>query len=277
MREKLGIIGFGNMGSAIAGQLKNDFRIYAFDKDKAKTAGIPGITAVETNNDLVSSCDNLLFAVKPQEFDGVLGEIKDSLSADKLIISIAAGISTGHIEGRLNIVRVIRAMPNILLKAGQAVTCLCAGRFAAEKDLEFAENLFGYMGEILTIKEEMMNAATAVSGSGPGYICYFIENGRIDPNNIHNPENESFLADFRKAAVNLGFSAQEAAFLADNTFKSTIGFLNKERFPAAKLREQVTSKGGTTEAALKALREGGSLNEALKAAVDRAEALSRST
>jgi len=271
MRKAIGIIGFGNMGSAIAEQLKDDYQVYVFDKDKNKTEGLSGIKIAETCRDLVKKVDAVILAIKPQDFEGLLVDIKDYLSADSLAISIAAGITTAYIEKYLGSVRVIRVMPNILLKIGRAVTCLSKGEFATDQDLEFTENLFGYMGETLTIKEEMMNAATAVSGSGPAYICYYIEAGLLDPNNIPEQRKQAFLAKFKKAAQTIGFNQEEASFLVNNTFNSTINFLKKTKVSAKELKKQVASKGGTTEAALEILKKGGSLEEAVEAARKRAQ------
>jgi len=271
MSKTIGIIGFGNMGQAIAEQLKIDYQAQVFDKDKNKTRGLSGIKIAQASADLAKNSDVLILAIKPQDFEGLLVEIKDFLSADKLIISIAAGITTAYIEKCLGVARIIRAMPNILIKIGASVTCLSKGKFATEQDLEFAENLFGYMGETLEIKEEMMNAATAVSGSGPAYICYYIEAGLLDPNNIPEQRKQAFLAKFKKAAQTIGFNQEEASFLVNNTFNSTINFLKKTKVSAKELKKQVASKGGTTEAALEILKKGGSLEEAVEAARKRAQ------
>ena len=113
MQEKIGIIGFGNMGSAIAGQLLNYYQLYAFDRDKNKTAGKRGIIVTRDLLTLVKSVDILLLAVKPQDLDPVLKSIRNYVK-DKLIISIAAGISTKHIERMLGEVRVIRDRKSVV-------------------------------------------------------------------------------------------------------------------------------------------------------------------
>lgn len=277
MHETIGIIGYGNMGSAIAEQLKKDYQICVFDKDELKTRGLKGaINGVLETALVVQNSGIIILAVKPQDFETLLALIKNSAAGpDKLYISIAAGITTGYIEKYLGIARVIRVMPNILLKAGMAITCLSKGKFATERDLEFTENLFTYMGETLAIKEELINAATAVSGSGPAYVCHYIETGLIDANNVSEEKKAVFLGDFKKAAKDVGFSEEEAYFLVSNTFNGTINFLKKTKISAQELRKQVTSKGGTTEAALGILQNGGSLGVAVKAALKRAEELSK--
>lgn len=274
MEKRIGIIGFGNMGSAIAERLKSDYQIVVFDKDGNKTKNLLDINVADNVINLVNKVDGLILAVKPQDFDTVLDEIKGYIK-DRLIISIAAGITTEYIEKSLGIVRVIKAMPNINVKIGLGVTCLSKGRFASGQDLDFAENLFDYMGETLRIEEGLMNAATAISGSGPAYICDYIESKSLDPNNISAKLAQVFLNDFQRAAVSVGFSPEEAQVLVNTTFSGTINFLKKTNISPQELKKQVTSKGGTTEAALEVLHRRGSLEEAAKAAKSRAEELSK--
>jgi len=275
MKKTIGIIGFGNMGQAIAERLKSDYQIVVFDKDGNKTKNLLDINVADNVINLVNKVDGLILAVKPQDFDTVLDEIKGYIK-DRLIISIAAGITTKYIEKSLGIVRVIKAMPNINVKIGLGVTCLSKGRFASGQDLDFAENLFDYMGETLRIEEGLMNAATAISGSGPAYICDYIESKSLDPNNISAKSVQAFLNDFQRAAVNVGFSPEEAQVLVNTVFSGTINFLKKTNISPRELKKQVTSKGGTTEAALEVLDNGGTLVNAVKAAAKRAEELSKS-
>jgi len=276
-RKKIGIIGYGTMGSAIAHQLalqKNEFIVFVFDKDKSKLANPAGANVSRDIKDLLQKSDTLILAVKPQDFDHVLREIKGH-SENKLIISIAAGISTKHIEHILGKSRVIRAMPSIGAKIAESVTCLCKGAFATDEDLELAQQIFYYLGTTRIIDEGMMNAATAISGSGPAYIFYFIENSLLDPENIPEHARHDLMRRLEKAAEELGFSSEDAAFLAANTANASINLLHKTKLPAQELRKQVTSKGGTTEAALEILTKGGTWEEASRAALKRAEELAR--
>jgi pyrroline-5-carboxylate reductase len=277
MNTTIGIIGFGNMGSAIAEQLKRDYQILCFDKDSTKTEDLPRIRVAKGIEDLVKRTEVIILAVKPQDFDPVLGSMK-GLAKDKLIISIAAGITTDYIEKMLGPVRVIRAMPNIAAKIGEGVICLSKGRFASEEDFDLAENLFDYLGESKRIEEEKMDAATAVSGSGPGFCFALSQSQRIDTGNIEEFSKfvrETFIPSLRQAAESVGFSREEAEFLSVNTGNSCIGLLVKTKLPAEELKAQVTSRGGTTEAGLEVLRNGGSLTEAVLAAKKRAQELSR--
>lgn len=263
MKERIGIIGFGNMGCAIYQRIKSRYTAYVFDKDKAKTDNLQRINAACSLADLAAKSDCVILAVKPQDFDAVLAGIKRYIDK-KLVISIAAGIRTGFIEKFLADARVVRTMPNMPAKIGKGITCLAAGKSASKKDLAAAQKLFACLGRTLTVKEGLMNAVTAVSGSGPAYVCYYLES-----------EKQNFLADFQAAAEGLGFSLKEAKFLAQATNCGTRAFLKKTKISPSQLMREVASKGGTTEAALEVLRAGGSLKEAVKAALKRADALSR--
>jgi len=274
MDNSIGIIGFGNMGSAIAGRIKDKYRVFVFEKDKHRTEGLKGVTVCANISDLASAAEVLLIAVKPQDFGHLLKEIK-SYSKDKLIISIAAGISTNYIEKALGNVRVVRAMPNIGAKIGESVTCVSKGMFAGEHDLDFARELFYLLGEVKEIEEKMMNAATAISGSGPAYIFYFVEKNGLDPDNIPEHSREDFRMRLERAAIELGFAFEYAAFLSSSTVNTGIALMKETRLAPSELRQQVSSKGGTTEAAIRVLEQGGSWDEAAKAALKRAEELSK--
>ncbi len=275
--HKIGIIGFGNMGSVIAYQLAaqaDEYEVYAFEKDKTKIIEGKGINFAENIPGLILKSDILILAIKPQDFDRILKELKGRVT-DKLIISIAAGISTKHIEKYLGNVRVIRVMPNIAARIAESVTCISQGSFANESDLETAREIFNFLGTVRSIGEKMMNAATAISGSGPGYIFYFIENNGLDPVNIPEHANHDMMRRLEKAAETLGFDAEDAAFLAANTVNASLSLLKSTKSTPEELRLQVTSKGGTTEAGLEILRKGGSWEEAAKSALLRAEELSK--
>jgi len=276
IRSKVGVIGFGNMGSVIAAKLAEEtaeYSVFIFDKDKNKLKDNGLFSLRNDPSSLVSCVDTVILAVKPQEMGHLLKEIKSSINK-KLVISIAAGISTAYIERFLTDARIIRAMPNIAAKIAESVTCLCKGSKADEGDLAFAKELFYYLGTVRNIDERLMNAATAISGSGPGYIFHFIESNNIDSKNIPDHTCHDMMRRLEKAAESLGFEDEDAAFLAANTVNASISLLKVTGFKPQELREQVSSKGGTTEAGLEVLRKGGSWEEAALAALKRAEELS---
>jgi pyrroline-5-carboxylate reductase len=274
MKKRIGIIGFGNMGSAIAGRIKKHHNVSVFDKDTAKTKNITGIRVCATIELLVNNTDVVILAVKPQDFDSVLQEIRN-YSKGKLIISIAAGITTGYIEKVLGEISVVRVMPNIGAKIGEAESSLCNGKLAKPEDLDFAVELFNYLGKTWVMKEEMIDAATAISGSGPAYIFYDIETNKIDPLHIPAEIKQEYIKRLQKAAEHVGFDSQTAMDLAVSTTGSSLHLIVVTAMPPAALREQVTSAGGTTAAAVKILTEGGSWEEAAEAAKKRAKELSK--
>jgi len=274
-KKNIGIIGFGNMGSAIAERIKYKYRVFVFDKDKSKTAVLKDIIVANSIGELCRMADTLILAVKPQDFDAVLGEIKSCPHlADELFISIAAGINTSYIEKTLGAVRIVRVMPNMAIKIGQGISCLSRGKFATEEDFDFTEELFDYMGKTLRIEEEKMAAATAVSGSGPGFYFDIIESILADNKNPEEFKME-FIISLTKAAEESGFKHEEAVFLASGTGNACQLLLVKTKLPPSELKKQITSRGGTTLAGLDALHATGSLIEAVKAAKKRAEELSK--
>jgi pyrroline-5-carboxylate reductase len=274
LRKKIGIIGYGNMGSAIAGRIKARYRVWVFDKDKEKTRGLEGINLPQDITGLVKQSDVVIIAVKPQDFDIVLDETKDYIKG-KLIISIAAGIKTGYIEERLGRVRVIRAMPNLPAMIGEGANCICRGGLATTRDLAIALELFELLGTTFTFDEDKMDAVTAVSGSGPGYLYDFLHRENIDYRNIPQEKIRDFSVDFKQAAELVGLDKKDAGRLVDVTIRGSLAMLSATDEIPVVLRDKVASKGGTTEAGLNVLHGGGSLIEAVKKAAERAKELSR--
>ena len=273
-KRAIGIIGFGNMGSSIAERIKTKFEVWVFDKDKNKTENLRGINIADNSTDLVNKVQIIILAVKPQDLGVVLNEIKNYVKR-KLIISIAAGVSTAYIEESLGEARVVRAMPNIGTKIGRSVTCLCKGKSTPDKDLRVTKEIFKYIGKIQVLSEDKMNAATAISGSGPGYYFDEIESQpQVYKNNTYKFQKD-FILRLKKAAKSLGFTDQKAQFLANWTVVYSDLLLKQTKLSPSELKKEVTSKGGTTEAALEVLHRGGTLVEAVKAAVKRARELSR--
>jgi pyrroline-5-carboxylate reductase len=274
MKEKktIGIIGFGNMGSAIAHRLKGSFKVYIYEKDLNKLRDPAGMTILGSVEDMLDACQTIIIAVKPQDFDSVLEELRGK-TEKMVLISIAAGISTDYIEERVGEVPVVRVMPNLPAKIGMGMICLCKGQYALETDLSYAKELFDLLGKTLVFDESMMDAVTAVSGSGPGFFFGLIEN---------KPESEwpvyatnIFTPLLIEAAREIGFTQAQAQTLAVATAEGSLALLRQSRSTPEALRIQVTSKGGTTEAGLKVLSQTNSLVEAVKAAAQRAAEISK--
>jgi pyrroline-5-carboxylate reductase len=156
--------------------------------------------------------------------------------------------------------RVVRAMPNMPALIGEGITGICAGLHAKSVDLKLAQSIIGAIGQTVILKESMMDALTAVSGSGPAYVFLFVE-------------------EWIRVAIKLGFNGTDARRLVYKTLLGSAHLLEQSPFDAAQLRAKVTSKGGTTEAAMKVFFKGNKFSKlmenALIAAMKRAKGLSK--
>ncbi len=254
--KRIVIIGGGNMGEAIIKGLKR--QVFVCESDPAKTKALAKkYKTVAIDLDQASSCDVIIFAVKPQDMGAVLAQIENK---GQLFISIAAGLTTTYFEKHLGgKARVIRSMPNMPALIGEGITALSAGKYAKPQDLKLAQEILNSVGTTVVVKESMLDAVTAVSGSGPAYVFLFVE---------------QWLA----AAKALGFKQAEAKELVYQTLIGSAHLLKKSEFDAGTLREKVTSKGGTTQAALEVFAKNKfnqTVKNALFAASKRAKALSK--
>ncbi|MDD4954092.1 MAG: pyrroline-5-carboxylate reductase [Candidatus Omnitrophica bacterium] len=272
LRKKIGIIGCGNMGKAVAERTKSKYRVFIFDKDANKLANLSGIEIVKSNTELIRRVDVVILAIKPQDFLPLLEEIKDNLNG-KLIISIAAGITTKYIENVLGAPGVIRVMPNIGAVVGKSVSYICKGSFAGARDLKLSIKIFNSIGHTFALSEELMNAATAVGGSGPGFWGYLFDKQPQAEWNKY--KTDYFIPEFTSAAKSVGFNDEAARLAADCVTTSSISVTEALHITPGELAKRVASKGGTTEAGIEVLRNGGSLTDAVRAALKRAGELSR--
>lgn len=239
----LGFMGCGNMGRAILmGLLETGTTshkhvlIYDIDLGKCEEAERLGLAVAPSARELASACDILLLAVKPQSMEEAIEQVKPGLSPAVLVISIAAGISIRYLQERLGPeVRIIRVMPNTPAMIGAGAAGIALGNNCSEKDAEIAQAIFGAIGVAERIPEEAMDAVTALSGSGPAYFFYMVE----------------CLA---QAAAAEGLPEDQAQRLAAQTLLGAGRLLHESGEAPGVLRERVTSKGGTTEAALAAFR-----------------------
>jgi len=265
----IGFIGSGNMAEAlikgiIAAGIYKPENIFVSDirpqrlKQLAKKYKVK---PVKDNRELAGKADIVVLSVKPQSMTEALESIKDAISGRKLVISIAAGVKTSRITDVLGNVAIIRAMPNTPALIGEGASALFANA-KAKPMLKKAKAVFSAVGQAVVVdNEDLIDAVTAVSGSGPAY--YFL-----------------LMDEMIKAAVELGLPKTVAKDLVLQTAKGA-GLLaaeaDKTGESPAELRRKVTSPGGTTEAALKVLTKGkfGPLiGAAVKKARDRSKELS---
>lgn len=260
--ETVGIIGAGNMaGALIRGLIRTGFpaaKLRAFDKDGAKTAALAGelgITAAPTASEVVENSAVVLLGLKPGLICAVAEEHR-SLSANRLWISIAAGITTAKLERALGAeARVVRAMPNTPALISEGATAICGGKYATSDDLDLAQTLLCAVGMTVAVTESMMDAVTAVSGSGPAFVMLVIEA-------------------MTDGGVRAGLPRALAQALAAQTVRGAATLLQQTGKHPGELKDMVTSPGGTTIAGIEALEARG-LRSAMIAGVMAAAARSR--
>ncbi|MBI5408633.1 MAG: pyrroline-5-carboxylate reductase, partial [Nitrospirae bacterium] len=216
------------------------------------------VKTTPSNIEVAASCNIIILAVKPQNMEAVLTEITGSITENKTVVSIAAGVTLSYLSSKLKTKRLIRVMPNTpaLVQSGMTVMSMC--ECFSDADIAAVREIFMSIGELLVLPEKYMDAVTAVSGSGPAFIALFIES-------------------MMEAGVKLGLSEDNTRTLAVQTAVGTAKLL-ETGMPPSKLREMVTSPGGTTAAGLKVFGEKGLkdiVSAALTAAKNRAEELGR--
>lgn len=244
--KKLCIIGLGNMGQAINDALcsKKLFEVDGCDKD-------------DNINEKIKDCEIILIAVKPQSFDELSSQISIDLS-DKLIISIMAGVSVKKINEKFKSSRIVRVMPNLPLKVGEAFSGWYATNDITDEDKKLVKNILQSFGtEIEVNDEDKIDAITALSGSGPAYYYYL---------------NKALSTQ----AMKMGFSEEEAKKIVKGTFFGASKLLEESGEDSDTLIQKITSKGGTTEAALKYMEEKGAdkiIQEAVEKAYKKAKEL----
>jgi len=241
--KRIGVVGVGNMGASIlegvlARRLTTPSRVWVYDKavDKAQSfVKRHHVGKVSSVAELLAKTDVILLAMKPQDFAGFALEHRSSFKKGQGVISILAGMTTEKIAKALGKnVTIVRAMPNLGAKVGQSMTVVCGKNKAA---LSFAGRLFAGCGEVVTLPEKRLDLVTAVSGSGPAYFFHLME----------------LLTDF---GVKQGLSPKVAEVLSVQTALGAVLLAKNSEESCGELRQRVTSKKGTTEAALKTLQRG---------------------
>jgi pyrroline-5-carboxylate reductase len=263
---RLAIVGAGAMGAAFAEGVISagtvaPSDVALADVESAKVillASRLGAKAAKDNASAVRDADVILLAVKPALVKDVLAGVRDLLTKDKLIISIAAGVKIESIESAIpKGVPVVRAMPNTPARIRQGAIGFSRGTAAKDKHVEVASRIFNSVGLSFEVPEKMLNAVTGLSGSGPAYIYLLIE----------------ALSD---AGVRVGLPRDVALKLGAQTVAGAARMVLESNEHPARLKDQVTTPGGTTIAGIEALERAGfrsAIMEAVKAATKRAEEL----
>ena len=261
---KIGFIGGGNMAEAIikgmtARGSKDIFVSEPREERRKYLQQNYGVNTTSSNTEAASACSIIILAVKPQNMDAVLNEIKESVTAEKTIVSIAAGITLSYLTAHVRTPNIVRVMPNTpaLIQEGVSVMSTC-GDCVPDKDIRMVKDIFMSVGNLLVMPEKYMDAVTALSGSGPAFIAFFIEA-------------------IVEGGIKMGLNKDDALSLAVQTGLGALKLLDTGTSPSS-LREMVTSPGGTTAAGLEVFDKNGFKNTviaAIEAAANRAKELGK--
>lgn len=265
MAKRIAFIGAGNMGGAlIKGFLQKrevePENLIVYDKDAEKSQALAeetGVHLAEKLEELVEGVDVLFLAVKPQDLDDVLDEIAPIVDG-VLIVSIAAGVSTRHIEGKTGGKRVIRVMPNTPALVYEMAAGYCLGENATGEDESLVSDLLSSIGIAHRVGENLMDAVTGLSGSGPAYIYLIVKA-------------------LRDAGIEQGLPEEVASDLAAQTVKGASEMILSKTGEPDALIEAVKSPGGTTIEAMKVLEQSDiyeTIKKAVAAATERSKELS---
>ncbi|MGV8883586.1 MAG: pyrroline-5-carboxylate reductase [Rhodoglobus sp.] len=265
----IAIIGTGSMGGAIlqgllAPSVTVDGGIRVTNRTEAKAAplrtdGVESLaieTTPDANTRAVRGAKVVLIGVKPAMVVDTLAEIADALEPDALVISVAAGVTTAAMEAAVT-ASVLRAMPNTPAIVGLAVTGLSAGSRSTDEQLALGRAVFETVGSVVEVPESQIDALSTISGSGPAYVFYLVE-------------------EFTKTAVGMGFTPEQAELLVNGTFRGAVELLAASDKSPEELRRQVTSPKGTTERAIAELQAAdlsATFSKATAAALARAKEL----
>lgn len=260
--RKLAVIGAGRLGEAIiAGAIRaglyaaSDIIATVRREDRARELRDRyDVNVTMQNPAAVASSSVVILALKPQTMLGDVSQCRPVFTADHTIISVAAGIRTASLEAILGSVRIVRAMPNTPVMVHAGMTALARGAHASDTDVAVATQIFAAVGEVVEVDEDQLDAVTAVSGSGPAYLFLFAEA-------------------LVEAAVDQGLPADVATKLVGQMLHGS-GKMLAGSGDAAALREQVTSPGGTTAAAIDVFEQA-NLRAIVSAAVQAAHERSR--
>lgn len=242
--KKIGIVGTGNMGKALARGLiqanviTQDHLFLSDRKTERLNALVNELGAVAVNNEeLTRECDVIILAVKPQDMEKMLEPLRALFRSDQLIISIAAGLKTERLERALGgEIPVVRVMPNLPVLVRSGASAYCLGQYASWPHGVVTSLIFSAVGLIVEVAEEQMDSVTALSGTGPAYVFLLAEV-------------------MTEAGAQEGLPQEVAGYLAVQTILGAAEMMNTSDDKPATLRAQVTSPGGTTAAAITKLED----------------------
>jgi pyrroline-5-carboxylate reductase len=262
------IVGVGAMGEALFSGLKRagwaaaDLALCVRREARAAELGKRSRSLITLDPiEAIEDRDVVVIAVKPRDVPEVLNQLKMRIGKRQMVLSLAAGVTTGTYETQLGAVAVVRAMPNTPALVGEGVTGVARGSYATDDQVETAIEILGAVGPVRLLDESLLDAVTAVSGTGPAYVFLMAEA-------------------LTEAAVREGLPRDVAEEFVHQTIRGAGHLLTDTQTTPAELRSQVTSPGGTTAAAVHVLEERGFralVEDAVRAAAKRAAELGTST
>jgi len=260
-KTKIGILGYGTMGKAIFQNLsKNSKNKYIFFITSKNTTKIKGTTTIDKPNVLFNKSDIVFICIKPQDFYKL--HLIKSKNKKTIFISIMAGVPINRIKEKISSNHIVRTMPNLPLSIGQGmIGWYLNKKYFTNTEINFLKKLFKELGQETFVKnEKMLNAITAISGSGPAYVFLFM-NSLI------------------KATEKLNFSKEESKKIVLQTIQGSLDYVKMQKnINLENLIKKVASKKGTTEAALKKIHKKNyekKWESAIKSSLKRAEELSK--
>jgi len=267
LKKKIGIIGTGRMGEALIKGILSERvvlaeNICAYDKNPERLSSVSktGIREASNIKQIIEKTDIIIIAVKPQDVDIVIKEIKNRIKSSHLLISIVAGITTSYLIEKLGKeVPLIRVMPNITVMVGEGISCISPAGKVNSEYIKITRKIFGAVGQVIEVPEEMQDAITGLSGSGPAYVYTFIRGIAL-------------------GGIKAGLNEEIAYKLAIQTTLGAAKMAKELPSSLDELCRAVVSPGGTTAEGLKVLEKGkveSYLIEAVVKATQRSRELKR--
>ena len=238
---KILIIGGGNMGltyarSFLRSHITSEAEMMILEKSPEKATELAKLdigTVYGEARDCLNSADLIILAVKPQDAPALFDSIRSLTEPQQVFLSIMAGVKVETISEGLGVTKIIRAMPNLPAQIGMGMTAYTASEDVTRIELVMVQNLLSTTGKAIYVDQESaIDATTAISGSGPAYVFYFMDA-------------------LMTAARGMGFSESEAELLVSQTFRGTVELYSKSNFSCEEWIAKVSSRGGTTEAAMR--------------------------
>jgi pyrroline-5-carboxylate reductase len=246
LKKKIGFIGAGRMGSALIGsilekRIVSSENLWVCDKvpEKIPFFSKRGVNTSVKIKPMIKRVDVIFIAVKPQDISEVLENLKNEIRSSQLIVSIVAGITTSYIRQKLSAeIPVVRVMPNAPALIGEGISAISPSRGTNMENIRIVKEILGAAGEIIEVPEQLQDAVTGLSGSGPAYVYTLLE-GLVE------------------GGIKAGLSKEVASRLAIQTTLGAAKMAKESRISLDELRSSVVSPGGTTTEGLKVLEKRG--------------------